>query len=67
MPGILEGIICLEDIGEDCQRMASSFVLVYSEASERQKALQLMEWVVEARKSTLGEEHPDNLASIDAL
>ena len=62
-----KGIFYLEDIGEDCQTMASSIALVYSEAGERQKALQLTEQVVEVYKRTMGEEHPDTLGSIHAL
>jgi tetratricopeptide (TPR) repeat protein len=62
-----EGIFSLEDVGEECQRMASSFALVYSEAGRLQKALQLTERVVEANKRTLGEEHPDTLGSMHNL
>ncbi|KAK3170216.1 hypothetical protein OEA41_009602 [Lepraria neglecta] len=62
-----DGIFHLRDIGEDCQRMASKFALVYSEAGRRQEALQLTEQVVEANKRTLGEEHPDTLGSIHNL
>lgn len=36
----------------------------YSEVGRRQEALQLTERVVELYKRTLGEEHPDTLASI---
>ncbi|KAL2052027.1 hypothetical protein ABVK25_007719 [Lepraria finkii] len=62
-----EGIFYLGDIGDDCQRMASGFALVYSEAGRVQEALQLTERVVEARKRTLGEEHPDTLGSMHSL
>ena len=62
-----EGIFYLEDIGDDCQRMASGIALVYSEAGRVQEALQLEEQVVEIRKRTLGEEHPDTLGSIHNL
>ncbi len=47
--------------------MASSFALVYSEVGRVQEALQLTERVVEVRKRTLGEEHPDTLGSIHNL
>ena len=56
-----EGIFYLEDNGGECQRMASSFALVYSEAGRGHEALELTERVVIARKRTLGEEHPDTL------
>ena len=62
-----DGIFSLRHIGEDCQRMAGDFALVYSEVGRRQEALQLTERVVEARKRTLGEEHPDTVASAQAL
>ena len=62
-----EGIFYLGDIGDDCQRMASGFALVYSEAGRVQEALQLTERVVEVRKRTLGEEHPDTLGSLHSL
>ena len=47
--------------------MATKFALTYSEVGRRQEALQLTEQVVEARKRTLGEEHPDTLSSMHAL
>ncbi|KAL9045065.1 MAG: hypothetical protein Q9214_001845 [Letrouitia sp. 1 TL-2023] len=59
-----EGIFYLEDIGEDCQRMATSFALVYREVGRFQKALELGERVVKAYKRTIGEEHPETLRSI---
>ena len=59
-----EGIFYLGNIGDDCYRMASDFALVYSEAGEIRKALQLLERVVEIRKRTLGEEHPNTLRSM---
>ena len=62
-----EGIFYLKDIGNDCQRMASSFALVYSEAGRVLEALQLTERVVEVYKGTLGEEHPDTLNSMHSL
>jgi len=62
-----DGIFHLRNIGEDCQRMAAIFALVYSEVGRRQEALQLTEQVVEARKRTLGEEHPDTLRSMHNL
>ncbi|KAL6714664.1 hypothetical protein ACLMJK_008089 [Lecanora helva] len=62
-----EGIFYLEDIGNDCQSMASGIALVYSEAGRVQKALQMTKQVVETRKRTLGEEHPDTLSSIHNL
>ena len=61
------GIFSLENIGEDCQRMAGDFALVYSEAGRRPDTLQLTERVVEAYKRTLGEEHPDTLRSMHNL
>ena len=61
------GIFHLHDIGEDCQRMAAKFALVYSEAGRGQEGLQLTEQVVEARKRTLGEEHPHTLRSMQSL
>ncbi|KAI4221929.1 MAG: hypothetical protein L6R40_008609 [Gallowayella cf. fulva] len=62
-----EGVFSLRSVGEDCQIMASNFALVYSEVGRRQEALQLTERVVEAKKRTLGEEHPDTLTSIHTL
>jgi len=62
-----DGIFSVRDIGEDCQKMAGNFALVYSEVGRRQEALQLTERVVEARKRTLGEEHPDTLSSMHNL
>lgn len=41
--------------------MAGIFAVAYNEASRRQEALQLTEKIVEARKTTLSEEHPDIL------
>ena len=62
-----EGIFYLGEIGDDCQNMATSFSLVYGDAGRIQEALQLTERVVEVRKKTLGEEHPDTLHSIHTL
>ncbi|KAL8626124.1 hypothetical protein Q9189_008194, partial [Teloschistes chrysophthalmus] len=62
-----EGVFSLQSVGEECQRMASSFALVYSEAGRGPEALQLTERVVEAYKRTLGEEHPDTLRSMHGL
>ena len=62
-----EGIFYLGDIGDDCQRMAHSFALVYGEVGRVQEALQLTERVVEVRKRTLGEEHLDTLRSMHSL
>ena len=62
-----EGIFYLEDVGDDCQKIASSCALVYSEAGRRQKALELTERVVEARRRTLGEEHLETLRSMHTL
>ncbi len=62
-----EGIFYLKDTGDDCQRMARSFALVYSEVGRVREALQLTERVVEVYKMTLGEEHPDTLSSIHNL
>ena len=62
-----EGIFYLKDIGEDCHRMASSFALIYSEAGRLQEALRLIQRVVEAKKRTLGEDHPDTLGSMQIL
>ena len=62
-----EGIFYLKDIGNDCQKMASSFAMVYSEAGRVLEALQLTERVIEAYKGTLGEEHPSTLGSIHNL
>ncbi len=62
-----DGIFFVRDIGEDFQKMASNFALVYSEVGRRQEALQLTERVVEAYKKTLGEEHPDTLGSMQNL
>ena len=62
-----EGIFYLGDIGDDCQRMASSFALVYGEVGRVQEALQLTERVVEVRKRKLGEEHPETLRSMHSL
>ena len=61
------GIFHLHDIGEDYQRMAANFAIVYSEAGRGQEGLQLTEQEVEANKRTLGEEHPDTLRSIHSL
>ena len=57
----------LEFMGGHCPKTASNFALVYREAGRRQEALQLMERVVEARKRTLGDEHPDIETSIHTL
>ncbi|KAL9615270.1 MAG: hypothetical protein Q9167_000241 [Letrouitia subvulpina] len=62
-----KGIFYLEDIGEDCQSMASRFALVYREVGRLQEALQLLERVVEIRKRTLGGEHLTTLSSIHQL
>jgi hypothetical protein len=60
-------IFSVQNIGEDCQKMADNFALVYSEVGRQQEALQLAEQVVEAYKRTLGEEHPNTVASIYTL
>jgi tetratricopeptide (TPR) repeat protein len=62
-----DGVFHLRDVGQDCLNMAEKFGLVYQENGRRQEALQLTETVVEARKRTLGEEHPDTLGSMHAL
>ncbi|KAL8719057.1 MAG: hypothetical protein Q9225_003891 [Loekoesia sp. 1 TL-2023] len=62
-----DGIFSLQNIGEDCQRMASNFALAYSEVGRPKEALQLMEPVVDVYKRTLGEEHPETLNSINSL
>ncbi len=62
-----DGIFSLQNIGEECQIMATNFALVYREAGRLQEELQLTERVVEVRKRTLGEEHPDTLRSIYSL
>ncbi|KAI4161334.1 MAG: hypothetical protein LQ342_005001 [Letrouitia transgressa] len=59
-----EGILYLEDIGVDCQRMANNFAFVYSEVGRFQEVVQLMERVVEVYKRTLGEENPNTLRSM---
>ncbi len=60
-------IFFVQDIGEDFQKMASNFALVYSEVGRRQEALQLTERVVKAYKKTLGEKHPNTLDSMQNL
>jgi hypothetical protein len=62
-----DGIFHLRDVDQDCLRMAERFRLAYSENGRRQEALRLMEPVVAAHKRTLGEEHPETLASMHAL
>ncbi|MCJ1425569.1 hypothetical protein MMC29_003469, partial [Sticta canariensis] len=47
--------------------MATNFALAYGEVVRKQEALQLTGHVLEARKKTLGDEHPENLGSIHAL
>lgn len=44
-----------------------ALALRYSDAGRRQQALQLIETVVASHKRTLGEEHPDTLASMHNL
>ena len=44
-----------------------NLVIRYSEVGRLEKALQLTERVVEARKRTVGDEHPDTLTSMANL
>ena len=44
-----------------------SLAINYNKAGEKRKALQLVEWVVEANRRTLGEEHPDTFHSSRTL
>ena len=62
-----DGIFHLRESGQDCLDMADKFALTYGETGRQQEALQLTEAVVEARKRTLGEEHPDTLRSMHGL
>jgi tetratricopeptide (TPR) repeat protein len=62
-----DGIFHLRESGQDCLYMAELLALTYGENGRRQEALQLLEIVVETNKRTLGEEHPDTLASIHDL
>jgi hypothetical protein len=48
-------------------RSMHALALRYSDARRRQEALQLIETVVASHKMTLGEEHPDTLASMHNL
>ena len=62
-----EGISPLQNVGEECQRMARNFALVHSEAGRGQETLKLTEQVIDARKTTLGKGHPDTLRSMHNL
>ena len=53
------GIFRLRHIGEDCQTLATNFALAYSKVVRKQEALELTDHVAEARKKTLGDEHPE--------
>jgi hypothetical protein len=48
-------------------RSMHALALRYSDAGRRQEALPLIETVVASHKRTLGEEHPDTLASMHNL
>ncbi|KAL8743440.1 MAG: hypothetical protein Q9190_004209 [Brigantiaea leucoxantha] len=62
-----DGVFSLQSIGDEFQETASAFAFVYREVGRIQKALELEERVVEARRRTLGEEHRDTLRSIHNL
>jgi Tetratricopeptide repeat len=62
-----DGIFLLRKLGQDCLNMADKFALTYRENDRRQETLHLVKTVTEARKRTLGEEHPDTLGSIHNL
>ena len=61
------GILRIRDEAKGCLTIAEKFALVYQETGQWREALRLTEQVVEARRRTLGEEHPDTLGSMQNL
>lgn len=62
-----DGIFALRGAGEDRQWTATNFTYCYRQADRKAEALELMDRIVEAYKSTLSEEHPDTLSSMRKL
>jgi hypothetical protein len=61
------GILRICDEAEECLTIVEKFALVYGESGQWSEALRLVEQVVEVRRRTLGEEHPDTLRSMHGL
>jgi tetratricopeptide (TPR) repeat protein len=61
------GILRICDEAEECLVILEKLALVYRESGQWSEALRLTEQVVEARRRTLGEEHPETLRSMHNL
>ena len=61
------GILRICDEAEECVMVIENFALIYREGGQWSEVLRLAEQVVEVRRRTLGEEHPDTLRSMHNL